>query len=89
MSIFFAAILIVLFVHCVHAQRQAPTLDDSVRGAITPERAWWDLNFYNLDIRIKPETKYSDHERRYQVRYFEYYCATPVIASSIISVISQ
>src|SRR5690606_7593146 len=33
------------------------TLDDTLRGAITPERAWWDLNFYHLDVRVSPETK--------------------------------
>ncbi len=33
------------------------TLDDTLRGAITPERAWWDLNFYHLDVRVNPESK--------------------------------
>lgn len=27
------------------------------RGTITPERAWWDLTHYNLDIAIDPESK--------------------------------
>ncbi len=27
------------------------------RGTITPERAWWDLTHYNLDIAVDPENK--------------------------------
>ena len=27
---------------------------DSLRGAITPERAWWDVAFYDLRVRINP-----------------------------------
>ena len=33
------------------------THQDSLRGSITPERAWWDLNYYHLDIAVKPKTK--------------------------------
>lgn len=27
---------------------------DSLRGSITPERAWWDLTYYHLDIEVDP-----------------------------------
>jgi aminopeptidase N len=27
------------------------------RGTITPERAWWDLKHYHLDIKVDPSTK--------------------------------
>ncbi|WP_420581379.1 M1 family metallopeptidase [Reichenbachiella sp.] len=30
---------------------------DSLRGSITPERAWWDLTYYHLDISVDPVTK--------------------------------
>ena len=30
---------------------------DTLRGSVTPERAWWDLNYYHLDIEVKPESK--------------------------------
>ena len=30
---------------------------DSLRGSITPERAWWDVNYYHLAIEVKPETR--------------------------------
>ncbi len=37
-----------------HAQTQVFTRDDTLRGAMTPERAWWDLTFYDLRLRIDP-----------------------------------
>ncbi len=30
------------------------TRQDTLRGSITPERAWWDLKFYHLDITVNP-----------------------------------
>lgn len=30
------------------------TRQDTLRGSITPERAWWDLTYYHLDIAVKP-----------------------------------
>lgn len=33
------------------------TRQDTLRGSITPERAWWDLTYYDLDISVNPETK--------------------------------
>ena len=30
---------------------------DSLRGSITPERAWWDLTYYHLNISVDPATK--------------------------------
>ncbi|MCB0457058.1 MAG: M1 family metallopeptidase, partial [Flavobacteriaceae bacterium] len=33
------------------------TKQDTLRGSITPERAWWDLQHYNLEVEIFPETK--------------------------------
>ncbi|MEO8880881.1 MAG: M1 family peptidase, partial [Gemmatimonadaceae bacterium] len=31
-----------------------PTHADTLRGSITPERAWWDVTFYDLRTRISP-----------------------------------
>ena len=36
------------------AQTTAFTHDDTLRGSITPQRAWWDLTYYHLSIRILP-----------------------------------
>ncbi len=33
------------------------THQDTLRGSITPERAWWDLTYYHLDIKINPEER--------------------------------
>ena len=33
------------------------TRQDTLRGSITPEREWWDLNYYHLDISVNPEKK--------------------------------
>jgi aminopeptidase N len=43
----------------VNAQYLAPaqkifTRQDTLRGSITPERAWWDLTYYHLDISVNP-----------------------------------
>ncbi|WP_350285421.1 M1 family metallopeptidase [uncultured Croceitalea sp.] len=45
------------------------TKDDFLRGSITPEREWWDLNYYHLDIEVKPNEKFISGKNtiRYQV----------------------
>ncbi|MCT4629944.1 MAG: M1 family peptidase, partial [Winogradskyella sp.] len=34
------------------------TKQDTLRGSITPEREWWDLTYYHLDIEVKPDEKF-------------------------------
>lgn len=34
------------------------THQDTLRGSITPEREWWDLTYYHLDISVNPDTKF-------------------------------
>ncbi|WP_298476916.1 M1 family metallopeptidase [uncultured Maribacter sp.] len=34
------------------------TEQDTLRGSITPERAWWDLNYYHLKLKVQPDKKY-------------------------------
>ena len=36
------------------AQEPAFTHADTLRGSITPERAWWDVAFYDLHVRLDP-----------------------------------
>jgi hypothetical protein len=57
------------------AQYIAPALkkftrQDTLRGSITPERAWWDLTFYHLDIVVKPSdsTIYGSNTVTYRVK---------------------
>ncbi len=34
------------------------TKQDTLRGSITPERAWWDLTYYHLDITVDLDNKF-------------------------------
>ena len=35
---------------------------DSLRGSITPQRAWWDVSFYDLHVRVNPaDSSISGH----------------------------
>lgn len=58
-----------LFPTLLAAQAPVFTLDDTLRGSITPERAWWDLRFYNLNLRVNPDEKTisGNNEIRYTV----------------------
>ncbi len=33
------------------------TRADTLRGSITPERAWWDVQYYDLDVSVNPLTQ--------------------------------
>jgi len=60
LSIIYLIILIsVLQLIPINAQYKTPaskifTRQDTLRGTITPERAWWDLTYYHLDIVVNP-----------------------------------
>jgi aminopeptidase N len=43
--------------HLGFAQPPNFTKQDTLRGSITPERVWWDLQHYNLDFTVTPENK--------------------------------
>ncbi|MDP5100828.1 MAG: M1 family metallopeptidase, partial [Nonlabens sp.] len=48
-------ILIAFFAIITSAQAQTFTRQDTLRGSITPERAWWKLQSYDLDIKVNPD----------------------------------
>ena len=57
--------LLLLFISAfstIHAQllqdKGKFTHQDTLRGSITPEREWWDVTYYHLDIEVKPEDKF-------------------------------
>ena len=54
MKIFRLALLFSIFSLTLYAQKYTFTHDDTLRGSITKERAWWDLQFYHLNTRINP-----------------------------------
>lgn len=53
----------------VQAQNRTFTHQDTLRGSITPERVWWDLKYYHLDIAVNPadSTLKGRNTIRYQV----------------------
>ena len=51
------SIAFLLFTISISAQENNFTKQDTLRGSITPERIWWDLKYYHLDIQVFPETK--------------------------------
>ena len=41
--------------HSAYAQQATFTRADTLRGTITPQRAWWDVTYYDLHVTISPE----------------------------------
>jgi aminopeptidase N len=50
-------LIIYFFSTALGFSQKSLTRADTLRGSITPERAWWDLNHYHLEVEIFPETK--------------------------------
>ncbi|CAH8291006.1 peptidase M1-like protein [Mariniflexile fucanivorans] len=44
---------------------------DTLRGSITPERAWWDLTYYHLDIKVNPDEKFISGKNTIQYKVLE------------------
>ncbi|WP_299159287.1 M1 family metallopeptidase [uncultured Eudoraea sp.] len=67
MSVFISTILFVMMGIVCNAQNF--TRQDSLRGSITPERSWWDLSYYYLDIAvdIEKQTIQGSNTIRYRV----------------------
>ncbi|WP_428657827.1 M1 family metallopeptidase [Runella sp.] len=55
MKLLYAFALFFLFHLSTSAQTYIFTHDDTLRGSITQERAWWDLQFYHLNVRVQPQ----------------------------------
>ena len=51
-------ILLMLLNNKSISQEYKFTKQDTLRGSITPERAWWDLTFYHLDIAVDLDKKF-------------------------------
>ena len=54
MKIFLNLFLAVLSVTTALNAQPSFTRQDTLRGSITPERAWWGLTYYHLDISVNP-----------------------------------
>ena len=51
------SVLAFLFLSITSVYCQKFTEQDKLRGSITPERAWWDLQHYKLSVKVLPKTK--------------------------------
>ncbi|MFS4482883.1 M1 family metallopeptidase [Hyunsoonleella sp. 2307UL5-6] len=64
--------LLLLFVFLGFSQKQQNfTKQDTLRGSITPERAWWDLTFYHLDIKVEPDKKFISGKNTIKYKVLE------------------
>ena len=63
--------LIVLFSEAQILDEEKKQFDrqDTLRGSITPERVWWDLNYYHLDLKVDLNSRYftGSNTIRYKV----------------------
>ncbi|GAA4951004.1 M1 family metallopeptidase [Algibacter agarivorans] len=48
------------------------TRQDTLRGSITPEREWWDLTYYHLDIKVDPDNKFISGKNTIQYKVLEH-----------------
>jgi aminopeptidase N len=62
MKLKFVLVLCGLFCFNSKAQllknKETFTFADTLRGSITPERSWWDLQYYHLKVSVDPAKKY-------------------------------
>ncbi len=71
--------ILLLFILCVStsafsqmlSNKKSFTHQDTLRGSITPERAWWDLTYYHLNVEVKPENKFISGQNTIQYTVLE------------------
>ena len=49
------------------------TRQDTLRGSITPERIWWDLTYYHLEVNVNPDKKYISGKNTIQYKVLSAY----------------
>ena len=67
----FMALALLLFLSMSLSAQQNFTKQDTLRGTITPERSWWDLTYYHLDIKVDPDKKYISGKNTIQYKVLE------------------
>ena len=53
----FSLLLVVSAIVVADAQDKPVTRQEMLRGTITPEREWWDVQHYDLSVKFIPETR--------------------------------
>ena len=52
---FYVRLMVLVALGFIYQSAEAQfTRQDTLRGSVTPERAWWDLTHYHLDIEVSP-----------------------------------
>ena len=54
-----------------YSQEKQFTRQDTLRGSITDERAWWDLTYYHLDIKVDPDHRTISGKNTIQYKVLE------------------
>ncbi len=57
----------------VLSDKQKFTHQDTLRGSITPERAWWDITYYDLKVKVQPDEKFISGSNVIYYRVLEPY----------------
>ena len=57
-----STLILSIFICCLGASSLAQNYSrqDSLRGNITPERAWWNLTHYDLSVEVHPDSKFIE-----------------------------
>ena len=69
------ACVFIIFSQKITAQQRMPqfTHDDTLRGSITKERAWWDVTYYALKLSVNPSEKALSGSTTIQYRVLDAY----------------
>ena len=62
---------IFLFSSSFISSQESFSRQDTLRGTITPEREWWDLTYYHLDVKVEPENKFISGSNTIHYRVLE------------------
>lgn len=66
-----AFVFFLLISQIIMAQHPTFTYQDTLRGSITPERAWWNLTYYHLDIKVDPDNRFIEGANTVQYKVLE------------------
>ena len=69
--IIFLALVNQNFAQGIFDDKQPTNRQDTLRGSITPERAWWDLTYYHLDISVDPDKRFIKGSNTVQYKVLE------------------
>ena len=51
---FLTVLAMIVLATSVSGQNRPFTHQDTLRGAVTKERVWWDLTYYHLEVKVNP-----------------------------------